>query len=188
LAELGSRFTRPPGQQPDEQRPPAPPVPQQGPAPSGQVPPLGPRTPYGPPQGGPEQARHGQWQQQPPESDDDDDKPRKGKRWNKLKDNLFGANVVIGAVALAIAAMPSDSEPAGSVALASVSCTVTPQVIGEHRQGMTSAHGFQVDGFEPIGSQSDADGPDCVQPSIDTLRYVVPGSPGSVDPGPPIAI
>jgi hypothetical protein len=187
LAELGSRFTRPPGQHPDEQRPTAPPTPQQVPAPSGQVPPLGPRTPYGPPQGGPEQARHGQWQQQPPESDDDD-KPRKGKRWNKLKNNLFGANVVIGAVALAIAAMPSDGEQAGPVALASVSCTVTPQVIGEHRRGMTSVHGYQGGGLEPIGSEIDADGPDCVQPSIDTLRYVVPGPPGAVDPGPPIAI
>ncbi|MFD0365891.1 hypothetical protein ACFQZZ_31010 [Nocardia sp. GCM10030253] len=188
LAELGSRFTRPPSQQPDEQRPPAaahPPAPPQGPAPGGPVPPLGPRNPYGPPQAGPEQAQHGQWQEPPPA---DDDKPRKGKRWNKLKDNLFGANVVIGAVALAVAAMPSDGEQAGPVALASASCMLTPQVIDEHRQGIASVRGYQAGGPERSGSATKADESDCAQPSIDTLRYVVPGPPGAIDPGPPVLI
>ncbi|MFQ6324542.1 hypothetical protein ACLMAL_00200 [Nocardia sp. CWNU-33] len=190
LAELGSRFTRPPGQQPDEQRPQsAPPAPAPPPsAGSGaQVPPLGPRHPYGPPQTGPEQVQHGQWQPPPPESDDDG-KARKGKRWNKLKDNLFGANVVLGAVALAVVAMPSDGEQAGPVQLASASCTLTPQITNEHRPGVASARGHQVGALERGGAEGDADDPDCAQPGIDTLRFVVPGPPGATDPGPPITI
>jgi hypothetical protein len=177
LAELGSRFTRPPGQQPDEQRTTAmghPPAQPQLPAPGAPMPPpMGPRTPYGTPPPGPEQAR--QWGEQPPESEDDD-KPRKGKRWNKIKDNLFGAPTVIGAVALALVVMPSDGERSQPEVAAAVSCALTPQVTNEHRPGISHVRGFPI-----------AD-PDCVRPSIDTLRYVVPAPPGATDPGPPIEI
>ncbi|MFE7796222.1 hypothetical protein [Nocardia sp. NPDC057440] len=185
LAELGSRFTRPPGQQPEEQRPqgaPPSPTPPPNAGPGAQVPPLGPRHPYVSPQTGPEQVQPGQWQQPPPELDDDG-KPRKGKRWNKLKDNLFGANVVLGALALAVVAMSSDGEQAGPAVLASAPCTSTPQITNEHRQGIASARGL-----ESGGAAVDADEPDCAQPSIDTLRFVVPGQPGISDPGPPITI
>ncbi|UFS95482.1 hypothetical protein [Nocardia huaxiensis] len=41
-----------------------------------------------------------------------DRKPRKGKLWNKMKDNLFGAPIVVGAAALAAVGMHADPEPA----------------------------------------------------------------------------
>ncbi|WP_227998591.1 hypothetical protein [Nocardia australiensis] len=194
LAELGSRFTRPPGQQPDEQRehPPGPPQasPPGSPAASSPVPSLGSRTPYGAPPAGSQQQQPGAWQEH--DSEDDDDKPRKGKRWNKLKDNLFGAHVVIGAVALAVCAMPSDGDRTppeiAAVGLVSMFCELTPQVTNEHRPGIASVRGFPAGSFVRDDSARDTDAADCASPSIDTLRYRVPGPAGAVDPGPPIEI
>ncbi|MFX0580523.1 hypothetical protein [Nocardia nepalensis] len=188
LAELGSRFTRPPGQYPDDQRTtvmgrsqgPAP----QGPPPQGPVPPLGPRGPYQPPQG-----QGSEWHERPRESDDDEDKPRKGKRWGKL----FGAQAVAGAAALAAMAVPSGGdrvELAASVAGATpVSCPLTPYVTNEQREGIAAARGYdQGLVSEPQDSGYDAAGAECAQLSVDVPRYVVPGPPGAIDHGPPIEI
>lgn len=177
LAELGSRFTRPPGQYPDEQRPSVigrPPTP---------LPPQGPRGPYQPPQ---DQLPQSEWH--PHESDDDADKPRKGKRWGKL----FGAQAVAGAAALAAMAMPSGGdrvELAAAVAGAPVSCPLTPYVTNEQRAGIAAARGYDPGVVpEPGDSGFDAAGAECAQPSIDVPRYVVPGPPGAIDHGPPIEI
>ncbi|WP_063039087.1 hypothetical protein [Nocardia pseudovaccinii] len=179
LAELGSRFTRPPGQYPDEQRPSVigrPPGPQ-GP------PPPGPRGPYQPSQDQPPQS---EWH--PHESDDDADKPRKGKRWGKL----FGAPAVAGAAVLAAMAMPSGGdrvELAASVAGTPVSCPLTPYVTNEQREGIAAARGYDPGLVsEQDDSGFDAAGAECAQPSIDVPRYVVPGPPGAIDHGPPIEI
>ncbi|MFE9326964.1 hypothetical protein ACIHDR_35570 [Nocardia sp. NPDC052278] len=182
LAELGSRFTRPPGQYPDEQRPS---VIGRPPAAQGPVPPSGPRGPYQPPQDQPPQS---EWH--PHESDDDADKPRrgKGKRWGKL----FGAPAVAGAAVLAAMAMPSGGdrvEPAASVAGTPVSCPLTPYVTNEQREGIAAARGYDPGLVsEPGDSGFDAAGAECAQPSIDVPRYVVPGPPGAIDHGPPIEI
>ncbi|WP_054815762.1 hypothetical protein [Nocardia arizonensis] len=164
LAELGSRFTRPPGS-PDEQTTvlgrPAPPT----------GPPAGPSSPYpqAPPQGPPPP-----WA--PRGEDDEDDPSRKGKRWNRIKDNLFGAHTVAGFIVLAAVALPHESprvELAGS--WETIACALTPQVDSERGSGITSVRKHGADG-------------ECPQPSIDTLRFVVPGPPGAVDPGPPVEI
>lgn len=180
LAELGSRFTRPPGQYPDEQ-PPS--VVGRPPTPRGPVPPLGPRGPYQPQQDQPPQS---EWH--PHESDDDADKPRKGKRWGKL----FGAQAVAGAAALAAMAMPSGGdrvELAASVAGAPVSCPLTPYITNEQREGIAAARGYDPGLVsEPGDSGFDVAGAECAQPSIDVPRYVVPGPPGAIDHGPPIEI
>ncbi|WP_442943981.1 hypothetical protein [Nocardia sp. NBC_00508] len=215
LAELGSRFTRPPSA-PDDQRSSAlgrsqgDPVP----PPGGPVPPLGPRPPYqGAPeqqQGGPEQhqpyhgaheqQRPGSWQESGAESDDAEDRRRKGKLWNKMKGNIFGANTVVGAVALAVVALPSaagQAEPtmrsagfdAGSVTVDEVAapsevepiaCPRTPYAINQPEPGIATARGGQQEDRGAV--------PDCGRPGIDTLRYLVPGPPGAIDLGPPFEI
>ncbi|WP_433599655.1 hypothetical protein ACQPXH_29205 [Nocardia sp. CA-135953] len=180
LAELGSRFTRPPGQYPDEQ-PPS--VIGRPPAPQGPVPPPGPHGPYQPPQDQPPQS---EWH--PHESDDDADKPRKGKRWGKF----FGAPAVAGAAVLAAMAIPSGGdrgEPAASVIGTPVSCPLTPYVTNEQREGIAAARGYDPGLVsEPGDSGFDAAGAECAQSSIDVPRYVVPGPPGAIDHGPPIEI
>ncbi len=183
LAELGSRFTRPPGQYQEEPRPtiigrlPAPPAPQ------GQVPPPGPRGPHQPQQDQPSQTGS-QWQQR--ESDEDADKPRKGMRWGKL----FGAQAVVGAAALAAMGMTSGGDEVELVASGTetpVSCPLTPYVTNEQRAGIVAARGYDP-GLVSEHSDSgfDAAGAECAQPSIDVPRYVVPGPPGAIDHGPPI--
>ncbi|MGY1896605.1 hypothetical protein [Nocardia gipuzkoensis] len=195
LAELGSRFTRPPSS-PDDQtsRPPAGDV--AGP-PSGPVPPLGPRPPYpgaAEQQPYPGQQHQGGWQAPGTESEDED-RHRKGKLWNKMKGNLFGANTVVGAVALAVVALPSAGDrveltaqpvvrDAGSIVsdeLAEpVACPAVPYAITQPRPGVTTARGNQREAQESVA--------ECGRPEVDTLRYLVPGPPGAIDLGPPIEI
>ncbi|MEU2256477.1 hypothetical protein [Nocardia xishanensis] len=175
LAELGSRFTRPPGQQPDDQRTTV--LGRQAPA----SPPPGSASPY-PPSG-----HQGSWQE-PSAEDDEDGKERKGKLWNKMKGNLFGAQAVVGAVALAVVAMPSEGdrveltgagEPVRSVLgqTAPASCGLTPHIAPEdRRQGIATVR-------VPSSAESE-----CAPPNMDTLRYVVPGPPGAIDPGAPVEI
>ncbi|MEV0293287.1 hypothetical protein [Nocardia sp. NPDC050710] len=176
LAELGSRFTRPPGHPDDQQatamgRSPGPAGPPSGPIPGA---PVGPRSPYPPPS---HQERPDHWHDQSSSAEEDDEgHPRKGKRWNKIKDNLFGAHTVIGAVALAVVAMPSGAdriELAGSGE--PIACALTPHTDPEREPGIASARGRMADA-------------ECAQPGVDTLRYVVPGPPGTIDPGPPVEI
>ncbi|WP_431953627.1 hypothetical protein [Nocardia lijiangensis] len=176
LAELGGRFTRPPGQHPEDQRTTV--LGHQ--APSSQPP--GSRSPYPPP------SHQGSWQQPSAEDDDEDGPERKGKLWNKMKGNLFGAQAVVGAVALAVVAMPSEGERVELTGAAEpiravideafpVSCGLTPHVApGDRRQGIATVR-------VPSSAESE-----CAPPSMDTLRYVVPGPPGAIDPGAPVEI
>ncbi len=211
LAELGSRFTRPPSA-PDDQRGSAPGRPQgefAGPPPGGPVPPLGPRPPYQgapdqqgaqqPYHGAQEQPGHGSWQ--PSDADDAEEQRRKGKIWNKMKGNLFGANTVVGAVALAVVALPAGTDQAeltarpagfdaGSVTRLDevaargeaepIACPLTPYAINQPKPGIATTKGNL--------SEDHGGDPDCGRPGIDTLRYLVPGPPGAIDLGPPIEI
>ncbi|WP_232541753.1 hypothetical protein [Nocardia bovistercoris] len=164
LAEYGSRFTRPPGQ--PEERSSGPGYPQTGPSPYA--------PPAGPPAAGPPRDRWAESGAVRPE--DEDEQPRKGKRWNKFKDNLFGAHTVVGAVALAVVALSPDAdrvELAGSYE--SVACPLTPRADSEGPQGIVSV-------------RRQGDEPECAQPGVDTLRFVIPGPPDAVDPGPPVQI
>ncbi len=208
LAELGSRFTRPPSA-PDDQRGSAPERSQgefAGPPPGGPVPPLGARPPYQgaseqqPYHGAQEQPGHGSWQESGAESDDAHDRRRKGKVWNKMKGNLFGANTVAGAVALAVVALPAGTDQAeltarsagfeaGAITLDEaaargeaepIACPLTPYAINQPKPGIATAKGRL--------SEDQAGDPDCGRPGIDTLRYLVPGPPGAIDLGPPIEI
>ncbi|MGK8520526.1 hypothetical protein ACRS6B_02685 [Nocardia asteroides] len=203
LAELGSRFTRPPSA-PDEQQAGRPhgdlAGPPSVPPPGGPVPPLGSRPPYpGAPEHAPEQQPYPARQQeawQAPESDEDD-RHRKGKLWNKMKGNLFGANTVVGAVALAVVALPPGGDrveltaqpvvvdagsvvaegPADAAAAVPAGCPAVPYAITKPKPGVTTARGQE-------GQESVAEcGPD-----VDTLRYLIPGPPGAMDFGPPIEI
>ncbi|WP_281875471.1 hypothetical protein [Nocardia sputorum] len=190
LAELGSRFTRPPSAPEDRTGPPS------GP-PGGPVPPLGPRPPYpgaAEQQSYPGPPRQGAWQDQGPESEDEE-RHRKGKLWNKMKGNLFGANTVVGAMALAVVALPSGNHSvqptaqpvvldAGSVVAEQageaepVACPTAPYAITRPKPGVTTARGDQREAQESS--------PECGRPDADTLRYLIPGPPGAIDFGPPI--
>ena len=124
----------------------------------------------------------------PDSSDPDAEKP-KGKLWNKMKDNLFGAHAVVGVLALAVAvgvgAGVSPALAAAQPAPASferVGCTPIPRVLPEPdadagsgaRQGQRSAGSPQ--------------GEACGPADVDNLRYLVPEAPGVLDPGPPVDI
>ncbi|MFI6045106.1 hypothetical protein ACIA8C_25985 [Nocardia sp. NPDC051321] len=190
LAELGSRFTRPPGQYPEEQqgRPP------QGGPPPGQT--SGARSYQAPQSDAAEQGRHGQWRE-PESEDDDEDRPRKPKLWNKMRDNLFGAHTVVGALALAVVALPSGGDrieltsatmtltaaPAPAAADPIV-CPLAPYVTNEVSPGISATRGHSGglrDGRETADQ-------DCKQPGVDTLRFLLPGPRRAIDPGPPIEI
>lgn len=211
LAELGSRFTRPPGQTAEEQRGPAGP-PQAGP-PQGPMPPAA--RSYQAPQSDAEQARHGQWREPGAEPDDDEDRSRKGKLWNKMKDNLFGAHTVVGAVALAVVALPGSgdrveltaaettlntvettlggettlatapSAAPGSAGADLIACPLTPYVTNEARPGIAAVRG-RAPGAPRTDRRSTEQ--ECEQPGVDTLRYLLPGPRRAIDPGPPIEI
>ncbi|WP_432279682.1 hypothetical protein [Nocardia brasiliensis] len=193
LAELGSRFTRPPGQPAEEQRGPAGP-PQSGPPPGPM--PSGARS-YQAPQSE-EPGRQGQWREPGSEPDDDEDRPRKGKLWNKMKDNLFGAHTVVGAVALAVVALPGSGDRVeltaaettltvapGPAVADLIACPLTPYVTNEVRPGIAA-----VRGHAPGAPRTDrrVTEPECEQPGVDTLRYLLPGPRRAIDPGPPIEI
>ncbi|MEU7764847.1 hypothetical protein AB0B25_06960 [Nocardia sp. NPDC049190] len=215
LAELGSRFTRPPSHHPDDAQSAAPgrpygdlAVPPAGPLPGGPVPPLGPRPTYQVPPEQPSayyaarEQRHGQWPAPGAESDDEEDGQRKGKLWNKMKGNLFGANTVIGAMALAVIALPSGGDrfelvveavgPGSSLTVADRAvrdgaepgtCALTSYAIDEPKPGIAIA------GDDRSGTRGDrSGGVECGRPGIDTLRYRVPGPPGAIDHGPPFEI
>jgi len=107
----------------------------------------------------------------------------KGRLFPALKDNLFGVPAVLGAMALAVVVAPGDvgSMPgagpvAQTVTLVQDSCEETSRIERERsRQGIATVRGASADTT-------------CARPNMDTLRYVVPGPPGAVDPGPPVRI
>ncbi|WP_040837959.1 hypothetical protein [Nocardia brevicatena] len=152
-----------------------------------------------------------------------------GKIWGKMKDNLFGAHTVVGAVALAVMALPSQGvfvAPTGvhtelgsavvepdrvvSPGITPAGCSLAPRVMIDPRDD-TAAGGDIVttdrEGPAEFGPAADdtersahqAARPDataardgaaqgCREAEIDNLRYLIPGPPGAVDPGPPIDI
>lgn len=116
-----------------------------------------------------------------PQSRDHDDHPDrdKGKVWDKMKGNLFGAQAAAGAVALVAFAMSSEAGAAEFAAVAGtsvepVACSLTPEAILEPPSGIAA-----VRGTLPA---------ECEQPGVNTLRYLVPGPPGAADFGPPLEI
>lgn len=113
-------------------------------------------------------------------ADDHDDHPdRKGKVWDKMKGNLFGAQAAAGAVALVAFAMSSEAgaaelATAAGAGTAPVACSLTPEAILEPPSGIASVRGTLPG--------------ECEQPGVNTLRYLVPGPPGAADFGPPLEI
>lgn len=225
------------------------PLAQQGPEPG--RPPIGPDGYSPPPPAGPEAAsgdgmtvrmssrdasagrppptgERGEDQHGHAESAVDEHSQHGGKLWDKMKDNLFGAHTVVGAVALAVVALPSQGavvapmgahtalgsavvEPDRVLApdIAPAGCSLAPRVMIDPRDGIAAGgivptdregpaeFGPGVDGTER--SARPAAGPDattsgdgsaqgCRDAGIDNLRYLIPGPPGAVDPGPPIDI
>ncbi|WP_414859066.1 hypothetical protein [Nocardia terpenica] len=182
LAELGSRFTRPPG------------------APAGDEP----TTAFGP---------H-------PEADEDS--ARRGKLWNKVKDNLFGAPAIAGAVALAAVALhPHGDVRQAAVPRAHTVASVLPASVDAvvraepPAASVVPAYGAgtefgawpsvekvsRVPHTEPpcsliphaLGSsarppEAVSDESGCAHLGIDNLRYVIPTLPGVTDQDPPMRI
>jgi hypothetical protein len=124
---------------------------------------------------------------------------RSGQVWDKVKDNLFGAPTIVGAVALAAFAVHAGTGQMGAVR----SGTGTVAVAGDTNPGRALDAGFdQVSGVPRAlpdcmaipnadvspGSGMELTGAHCAQPGIGNLRYIVPMPPDDFDPGPPIHI
>lgn len=107
--------------------------------------------------------------------DDDEDDDRRGKLLGKVKKGFFGAPAVVGALALAATAW--SAEPAAALADDRGSCAFTPYANTVPPEGIASARGGMV-----------VDDHACVTPGIETLRYRIPGTAGTTDPGPPVVI
>lgn len=189
LAQLGSRFTRPPGTAPDDQRP-------------------APGRPGRPGTG--EQGRSSHAEGEASQG--------RGMIWNKMKGNVFGAPAVAGAVALTLGAVGASLPEGETIELASAvsgfgysaaGCALTPRISLEPQvdpapeeraeapgeTGSTPVHArAQLDDQgapqreRASSATDDSATPDCAHPDIDTLRFLIPGPPGAVDPGPPIDI
>ncbi|WP_245670597.1 hypothetical protein [Nocardia flavorosea] len=145
-----------------------------------------------------------------------DDDQGKGKLWNKMKDNMFGAHTVLGVAALAAAGVVGGSAtaqahiaptgaigPAGHtvdtlIAHRAAGCVPMPRVLVEppDRAGVVPLQRplyaqapAPAPGEPAPGREAPAgDGVECGRSGIDTLRYLVPGRPGVTDPGPPFDI
>ncbi|MFB7878035.1 hypothetical protein ACFC06_22535 [Nocardia sp. NPDC056064] len=113
---------------------------------------------------------------QPPHSaprhalDDEDD--RRGKLIGKVKKGFFGAPAVAGALALAATGWQAEVVTAADAS----TCAFTPYANTVPPEGIATA------GATLIGDRA------CVAPGIDTLRYLIPGTAGATDPGPPVVI
>lgn len=145
-----------------------------------------------------------------------DDEQGKGKLWNKMKDNLFGAHAVLGVAALAAAgavggsataqaqiAPPGVVSPAGhqldtAIGHRAAGCVPMPRVLVEppgEAGALPQERPLYARGPAPGTGESEPgreapadDGVECGRSGIDTLRYLVPGRPGVTDPGPPFDI
>ncbi|MFD4403048.1 hypothetical protein ACFWPH_09800 [Nocardia sp. NPDC058499] len=144
-----------------------------------------------------------------------DDEQGKGKLWNKMKDNLFGAHAVLGVAAVAAgvvggaATAQAQVAPPGVVSSAGhavdtaiahrvAGCVPMPRVLVEPPREATVAPQERPlyarvpapgAGESEPGREAPADdGVECGRSGIDTLRYLVPGRPGVTDPGPPFDI
>ncbi|MGW0180374.1 hypothetical protein [Nocardia sp. NPDC003345] len=151
----------------------------------------------------------------PPEQEGD--KP-KGKLWNKMKDNLFGAHAVIGAAALAASVWGADgsgiaqaqaapperevvrpADPDTALgAVTAAGCVPMPRVMieppGSAEPGETGGRSLYArvpsapSAGERMPEPAEQDLDGCERPGIDTLRYLVPGRPGVADPGAPFDV
>ncbi len=145
-----------------------------------------------------------------------DDEQGKGKLWNKMKDNLFGAHAILGVAALAAAgavggaatahaqvAPPGVVSPAGheldtAIGHRAAGCVPMPRVLVEPPDAAGAAPPERplyarvpapgAGESEPGREAPAGDGGECGRSGIDTLRYLVPGRPGVTDPGPPFDI
>ncbi len=110
----------------------------------------------------------------------------KGKGWNKLTDNLFGAPAIAGAVTLAAIGVYVD----GSADLTGASVVTATHAVAPDAQvsdgtpqcAMTSNTGMPDRFAQPVSQ------PGCARLTIDDLRYLVPDVPGAIDSGPPMHI
>ncbi|WP_245669394.1 hypothetical protein [Nocardia speluncae] len=144
------------------------------------------------------------------------DEQGKGKLWNKMKDNLFGAHALLGVAALAAAGAVGGAAtaqaqvapsgvvgPAGRSADTVIShraagCVPMPRVLVEppgeagtapQERPLYARVPAPGAGESAPGREAPADdGVECGRSGIDTLRYLVPGRPGITDPGPPFDI
>ncbi|MFE3545489.1 hypothetical protein ACFXK0_21205 [Nocardia sp. NPDC059177] len=104
--------------------------------------------------------------------DSDSDADGRGKLLGKVKKGFFGAPAIAGALALAATGWQADAV----VAADPVNCAFTPYANTVPPAGIETARGGLVDDRA------------CVTPGIDTLRYLIPGTAGATDPGPPVVI
>lgn len=122
----------------------------------------------------------------------DSDRRRKGRLWNKMKDNLFGAPIIIGAATLAALGVHGDgaavSTAAGWTPDHSASDTVLPAAATAHPVDEPCAVTPFVFGDAHPGIATVGRTLDCLRLGVDTLRYTIPGPVRGVDPGPPIHI
>lgn len=144
-----------------------------------------------------------------------DDEQGKGKLWNKMKDNLFGAHAVLGVAALAAGIVGGSATAQAQIAPPGVivadghkvdtlidhraaGCVPMPRVLVEppeqagvaplERPLYARAPSHGAGDPEPGRETPADDGVECGRSGIDTLRYLVPGRPGVTDPGPPFDI
>ncbi|WP_227833406.1 hypothetical protein [Nocardia macrotermitis] len=115
-----------------------------------------------------------------------------GRVWNKVKDNLFGAPTIVGAVALALLAVHVGVEPggvdrSGGVTASGVRPVTDPVVsavrlarVPEDCQGMPNARATPGPGGERATG--------CDRFGIDNLHYLVPNMPADLDQGPPLRV
>jgi hypothetical protein len=115
-----------------------------------------------------------------------------GRVWNKVKDNLFGAPTVVGAVALTALAVHLGADPVGpgrsGVATAdgvhsvadAVVASAQPAGVPQDCPGIPDASAEPGPGVEP------AEG--CAHYSIDNLHDLVPPVPDDLDQGPPLHV
>lgn len=112
-------------------------------------------------------------------------KPRKGKLWKKMKGNIFGAPILIGAATLAALGMHSDSEPLplarSGPSSAMDQLRALPRLVGD----VCALTPFAVDPQSGISGIDDPRSQECLRMGIDTLRYTIPGPVRGADPGPP---
>ena len=109
-----------------------------------------------------------------------------GRVWNKVKDNLFGAPTIVGAVALAAIAVHIGSAPGGA-----------------NRSSLASGVRVATDLVIPVGTPPDCPGmpnadlepgpgiesaDSCARFGIDNLHYLVPMVSDDLDQGPPLHV
>ncbi|MBB5914664.1 hypothetical protein BJY24_003531 [Nocardia transvalensis] len=133
-----------------------------------------------------------------PDADHQHDDEHHGKLWHKVKDNLFGAPTIAGAVALAAMALSPDG---ATTPAARPAAEVVTAVDAQHSLDAATSGVFPVARVRDAGPacaltphsivprpDSARDRDDCPHLGIDNLHYLVPAPRGTIDPGPPIHI